>query len=64
MDTFQDIDAAFNWVPMIRAGVKLGKFRMGAEYNFVPKSNLQSLSITARGFLHISWLKVDLHCYF
>lgn len=44
-DTPEDIgnlDADFKWAPILRAGVELGKFRMGAEYNFVPKSNLQN----------------------
>ncbi len=39
-----NLDADFKWAPMVRAGVELGKFRMGAEYNFVPKSNLQNTS--------------------
>ncbi|SDA55328.1 hypothetical protein SAMN03080617_00993 [Algoriphagus alkaliphilus] len=29
---------------MLRAGVELGKFRIGAEYNFVPTSDLQNVS--------------------
>jgi outer membrane protein W len=37
-----DLEADFKWGPMVRAGVELGKFRMGAEYNFVPTSNLQN----------------------
>ena len=43
-DNFGDLEADFKWAPMVRAGVELGKFRMGAEYNFVPKSNLQNAS--------------------
>ncbi|WP_373399780.1 outer membrane beta-barrel protein [Algoriphagus halophilus] len=43
-DIFGDLEADFKWAPMVRAGVELGKFRMGAEYNFVPKSNLQNAS--------------------
>ncbi len=39
-----DLEATFEWAPMVRAGVELGKFRMGAEYNFVPTSNLQDTS--------------------
>ena len=39
-----DLDADFAWAPMVRAGIELAKFRLGAEYNFVPKSNLQNLS--------------------
>ncbi|WP_296703156.1 outer membrane beta-barrel protein [Algoriphagus sp.] len=41
-DNFGDLEADFKWAPMVRAGVELGKFRMGAEYNFVPTSNLQN----------------------
>ena len=43
-DEIGNLDADFKWAPMVRAGVELGKFRMGAEYNFVPKSNLQNTS--------------------
>ncbi|WP_026947105.1 hypothetical protein [Algoriphagus marincola] len=34
---------SFGWAPMLRAGIELGKFRIGAEYNFVPDSDLQSV---------------------
>ncbi|WP_194777674.1 porin family protein [Pararhodonellum marinum] len=37
------LKANFAWAPMARAGVELGKFRIGVEYNFVPKSNLQNI---------------------
>lgn len=43
-DNFGDLEADFKWAPMVRAGVELGKFRMGAEYNFIPTSNLQNTS--------------------
>jgi hypothetical protein len=43
-DNIGDLEADFKWAPMVRAGVELGKFRMGAEYNIVPKSNLQNAS--------------------
>lgn len=43
-DNIGDLEADFKWAPMLRAGIELGKFRMGAEYNFVPKSNLQNTS--------------------
>jgi outer membrane protein W len=43
-DDIGNLDADFKWAPMVRAGVELGKFRMGAEYNFVPKSDLQNTS--------------------
>jgi hypothetical protein len=39
-----NLEASFAWAPMVRAGVELGKFRIGAEYNFVPTSNLQNIS--------------------
>ncbi len=41
-DNIGDLEADFKWAPMVRAGVELGKFRMGAEYNFIPTSNLQN----------------------
>ena len=43
-DDIENLKASFAWAPMIRAGVELGKFRIGAEYNFVPKSDLQNVS--------------------
>lgn len=39
-----DLRASYAWAPMVRAGVELGKFRIGAEYNFVPESDLQNTS--------------------
>ncbi|GMQ24773.1 hypothetical protein Aoki45_14550 [Algoriphagus sp. oki45] len=44
-----DLEAEFAWAPMLRAGVELGKFRLGAEYNFVPSSDLQNISGVAIG---------------
>ncbi|WP_111672762.1 outer membrane beta-barrel protein [Algoriphagus litoralis] len=46
-DHFEDaenLQANFAWAPMVRLGVELNKFRLGAEYNFVPSSNLQNVS--------------------
>ena len=43
-DDIGNLEADFNWAPMVRAGVELRKFRMAAEYNFVPNSNLQDIS--------------------
>jgi outer membrane protein W len=42
-DDFENLTADFAWAPMIRAGVELNKFRIGVEYNFVPKSDLQNV---------------------
>lgn len=39
-----DLEADFVWAPMIRAGIELAKFRLGAEYNIVPPSNLQDVN--------------------
>ncbi|GMQ30816.1 hypothetical protein [Algoriphagus confluentis] len=39
-----NLEADFAWAPMLRAGVELGKFRLGAEYNFVPSSDLQNIN--------------------
>ncbi|MCS5491838.1 outer membrane beta-barrel protein [Algoriphagus limi] len=44
-----DLEANFKWAPMVRAGIELGKFRMGAEYNFIPNSDLQNTSGTVIG---------------
>jgi hypothetical protein len=38
------LEANFAWAPMVRAGLELGKFRIGAEYNIVPPSDLQNVS--------------------
>lgn len=38
-----DLRASFAWAPMLRVGVELDKFRIGAEYNFIPSSNLQNV---------------------
>ena len=39
----ENLEASFAWAPMVRLGVELNKFRIGAEYNFVPSSNLQNM---------------------
>ena len=43
-DEIGELTASFAWAPMVRAGIELGKFRLGAEYNLVPKSDLQNTS--------------------
>lgn len=43
-DEAGNLEANFKWAPMLRAGVELGKFRMAAEYNFVPTSDLRNIS--------------------
>ena len=43
-DEVGNLAANFAWAPMVRAGIELGKFRIGAEYNFVPTSDLQNIS--------------------
>lgn len=40
----ENLEASFAWAPMVRVGVELRKFRIGAEYNFVPSSNLQNVN--------------------
>ncbi|WP_026969514.1 hypothetical protein [Algoriphagus terrigena] len=42
-EDIENLEADFAWAPMVRAGVELNKFRIGLEYNFVPKSNLQNV---------------------
>ena len=42
-DDVENLETDFAWAPMVRAGVELNKFRIGVEYNFVPKSNLQNV---------------------
>lgn len=44
IDDIGNLEADFKWAPMLRAGVELNKFRMAAEYNFVPNSNLQDIA--------------------
>lgn len=39
-----ELEANFAWAPMVRVGIELAKFRLGAEYNFVPNSDLQDLN--------------------
>ncbi|GAA0878376.1 hypothetical protein GCM10009119_13440 [Algoriphagus jejuensis] len=43
LEDIENLEAAFAWAPMVRVGVELQKFRIGAEYNFVPSSNLQNI---------------------
>jgi outer membrane protein W len=43
-DEIGELTASFAWAPMLRAGIEMGKFRLGAEYNLVPKSDLQNVS--------------------
>lgn len=46
VDSSSDVslDASGKMGGLIRGGFEWGKFRMGLEYNFVPKSNLQNMS--------------------
>lgn len=39
-----ELEADFAWAPMVRVGIELAKFRLGAEYNLVPPSNLQDVN--------------------
>ncbi|GAB2488292.1 MAG: hypothetical protein EP311_02045 [Cytophagales bacterium] len=41
-EQLDELKASFAWAPMVRAGVEVGKFRAGLEYNFVPNSDLQN----------------------
>jgi hypothetical protein len=45
---------------LLRGGFEWGKFRMGLEYNLVPKSTLQDTSGNNRGTISNSYLGIHL----
>ena len=57
------IDAKSKFGGLIRTGFEWGKFRMGLEYNLVPKSNLNNLSGTTIGTTKNSYLGIHLGFY-
>jgi outer membrane protein X len=57
------LDASGKMGGLIRGGFEWGKFRMGIEYNLVPKSELQDLSGTKVGSISNSYLGIHLGFY-
>lgn len=43
-----DLDSKSKFGGLVRAGFELGKFRMGVEYNIVPKSKINNSDVTAK----------------
>ena len=54
-----DLDSKSKFGGLLRAGFELGKFRMGVEYNIVPKSTIQDSNVTAKN----SYLGIHLGFY-
>jgi outer membrane protein W len=57
------LDASGKMGGLIRGGFEWGKFRMGIEYNLVPKSELQDLSGTKLANVSNSYLGIHLGFY-
>jgi outer membrane protein X len=57
------LDAAGKFGGLIRGGFEWGKFRMGVEYNLVPKSTLQDLSGNKIGNISNTYLGIHLGFY-
>ncbi|OXA81581.1 hypothetical protein B0A58_01405 [Flavobacterium branchiophilum NBRC 15030 = ATCC 35035] len=57
------LDATSKTGGLVRGGFEWGKFRMGVEYNFVPKSNIQDLKGTVVGSTDNSYLGIHLGFY-
>jgi len=57
------LDASGKMGGLVRAGFEWGKFRMGLEYNLVPKSTLQNTSGNEVGTISNSYLGIHLGFY-
>lgn len=57
------LDANGKMGGLIRGGFEWGKFRMGVEYNFVPKSDLQDMSGEKVGSISNTYLGIHLGFY-
>ncbi len=57
------LDASGKIGGLLRGGFEWGKFRMGVEYNLVPKSELQDLSGVKKGTIANSYLGIHLGFY-
>ena len=54
------LDASGKFGGLLRGGFEWGKFRMGLEYNLVPKSTLQDLNGNNKGTISNSYLGIHL----
>lgn len=61
--TTTEIDSNSKFGGLLRGGFEWGKFRMGLEYNLVPKSNIQNTSGTTVGTAKNSYLGIHLGFY-
>lgn len=57
------LDATSKFGGLLRTGFEWGKFRMGLEYNIVPKSNLQNLAGVTTRTAQNSYLGIHLGFY-
>lgn len=57
------IDATGKMGALVRGGFEWGKFRMGLEYNLVPKSNLQDMNGNNLGTVSNTYLGIHLGFY-
>jgi outer membrane protein W len=57
------LDASGKMGGLVRGGFEWGKFRMGLEYNIVPKSTLQDINGASRGTISNSYLGIHLGFY-
>ena len=57
------VDAAGKMGGLVRGGFEWGKFRMGLEYNLVPKSTLQDINGNNKGTVGNSYLGIHLGFY-
>lgn len=58
-----NLDAKSKFGGLLRTGFEWGKFRMGLEYNMVPKSNLQNISGSTTATAKNSYLGIHLGFY-
>jgi outer membrane protein W len=61
--SYLKLDATSKFGGLIRAGFEWGKFRMGLEYNLVPKSNLQNFAGATVATAQNSYLGIHLGFY-
>tara|TARA_R110002126_G_scaffold60603_3_gene157573 strand:- start:1710 stop:2303 length:594 start_codon:yes stop_codon:yes gene_type:complete len=61
--TPDNLDASGKFGGLVRGGFEWGKFRMGLEYNLVPKSNLQDSNGANTGKVSNSYLGIHLGFY-
>ncbi|MFE3870883.1 hypothetical protein ACFX5F_06565 [Flavobacterium sp. ZS1P70] len=57
------LDATSNFGGLVRGGFEWGKFRMGMEYNLVPKSTLHDMNGNNRGTVSNTYLGIHLGFY-